>query len=66
VQASKGDHIEVRSHHVGEPARQGEIIEVRGQDGSPPYLVRWADGHEGLFFPGPDAVVEHVTAGSKA
>lgn len=42
---------------VGEGDRRGEIIEVRGADGGPPYIVRFDDGHEGLVFPGPDAVV---------
>lgn len=33
---------------------------MEGEDGAPPYLVRWdADGHQGLFFPGADAVIEH-------
>lgn len=50
----------IKGHHVGEPDRDAEILEVRGPEGRPPYLVRWSDdGHEGLFFPGPDAVVEH-------
>jgi hypothetical protein len=22
--------------------------------------VRWSDGHQGLFFPGPDATIQHV------
>ena len=35
--------------------REGEVVEVRGADGAPPYVVRWSDGHEGLVFPGPDA-----------
>jgi hypothetical protein len=40
--------------------RDGEIIEVRHADGSPPYVVRWDDtGRESLVFPGPDAVVHH-------
>lgn len=26
-------------------------------DGGPPYIVRFDDGHTGLVFPGPDAVV---------
>jgi len=34
---------------------------VHGHDGEPPYLVRWDDGHEGLFFPGPDARLHHFT-----
>jgi hypothetical protein len=58
--AHKGDHVVVRSQHLDGPVRDGEIIEVKHRDGSPPYLVRWADnGHESLFFPGPDAYVEH-------
>ena len=34
------------------------IIEVRGSEGRPPYLIRYDDGHEAIVFPGPDAVVE--------
>ncbi|KAL3467187.1 hypothetical protein BJX64DRAFT_283912 [Aspergillus heterothallicus] len=34
-----------------------EIIEVRGDNGQPPFVVRYPDGHEGLVFPGPDAVI---------
>jgi hypothetical protein len=42
----------------GDTNRDGEILEVRGDDGRPPYLVRWSDtGHEGLFFPEAGAVV---------
>lgn len=48
----------IKAPHVDEPERDGEILEVRGQDGEPPYLVRWNDGHEGLVFPGPDAMVK--------
>mgnify|MGYP006204518149 CR=1 FL=1 len=28
-----------------------------GADGGPPYLVQWSDGHTGLIFPGPGAVL---------
>ncbi len=60
MQAAVGDRIIVRATHVDEPSRDGEILEVRGADGTPPYLVRWSDtGHEGLFFPGPDTVIHH-------
>ncbi len=46
---------------MGEPDRDAEILEVRGEAGGPPYLVRWDDdGHEGLFFPGSDAVIDHI------
>jgi hypothetical protein len=60
VKASIGDHIVIRGHRVGDVDRDCEVVEVHGQDGAPPYLVRWGySGHETLFFPGPDATVEH-------
>jgi hypothetical protein len=43
---------------VGERDKFGDVLEVRGQNGAPPYLVRFADGHEGLVYPGPDCVIE--------
>jgi hypothetical protein len=60
VQATVGDRIVVNATHVDGPQRSGEIIEVRGANGAPPYQVRWSDGHEGLVFPGPDATVQHA------
>jgi hypothetical protein len=60
--AAVGDRIVVRSLHVDEAVRDGEVLEVHGADGGPPYLVRWSDnGHETLVFPGPDAQMEHFT-----
>lgn len=60
--AEVGDHLIVPGTHVGEAGRDGEVIEVSHEDGSPPYLVRWEDsGRETLFFPGPNAVVHHFT-----
>ncbi len=53
------------SNVVGHPGRTGEIVEVRGAGGEPPYLVRFDDGHTALVFPGPDAVIEHP-AGTEA
>lgn len=65
MKASPGDQIIIESTHVGEPARDGEILEARGTDGQPPYLVRWSDdGHESLVFPGPDAHVRHAERSS--
>jgi hypothetical protein len=58
--ARKGDRIVVRSAHINSPGRDGEILAVEHSDGSPPYRVRWSDtGHESLFFPGPDAYIDH-------
>ena len=59
MQANVGDHIIIKSNKVGQPERDGEVLEVRGPEGSSPYLVRWADGHEALFYPGSDALVVH-------
>ena len=62
MDAKVGEVLVLKSHHVGEPDRTGEILEVRGEQGGPPYLVRFDDGHEGLVFPGSDAVVQHPDA----
>lgn len=59
MQAKVGDRIVIRGHRMGEPDRDCEVLEVRGLDGQPPYVVRWGDsGHESLFFPGPDVSVQ--------
>lgn len=60
MRAQPGDRLIIKGHHVGNPDREGEILEVHGANGEAPYLVRWGDdGHEALIFPGSDAVVEH-------
>lgn len=60
MHATAGDRIIIKGHHIGEPDRDCEVLEVRGHDGEPPYRVRWDDdGREALFFPGPDAEVKH-------
>lgn len=55
MHANRGDHIVVPGRHVGERPRTGEVLEARGEAGGPPYVVRWADGHQGVCFPGPEA-----------
>ncbi|HET7474555.1 MAG TPA: DUF1918 domain-containing protein [Dermatophilaceae bacterium] len=59
MRASVGDRLHVHGRAVGSPDQTSEIIEIRGPDGGPPYLVRREDGHEVLVFPGGDASVEH-------
>jgi hypothetical protein len=59
MQAAVGDRLHVHGNKVGHPERMGEIVEVRGAGGDPPYLVRFDDGHTVLVFPGPDAIIEH-------
>src|SRR5215213_667498 len=60
MKAEVGDRIVVASGTLHRPIRDGEILQV-GEGGTGPYLVRWSDGSESLFFPGPDAHVEHVS-----
>lgn len=64
MQAQVGDELTVKGHHQGDEDRHGEIIEVIGTDGAPPYMVRWRDGFESLFYirPGPGS----ATAGDRA
>jgi hypothetical protein len=57
MEATIGDQICIHGNTVGHADRTGEIIEVHGMRGEPPYLVRFADGQTRLLFPGPDAVI---------
>lgn len=60
MHAKPGDHLVIKGHHVGDVEKDGEILEVHGAGGEPPFLVRWSDEErETLVFPGSDAVVEH-------
>jgi Domain of unknown function (DUF1918) len=59
MEAAVGDRLHVYGNVVGHPERTGEIVEVRGAGGQPPCLARCDDGHTGLVFPGPDAIIEH-------
>lgn len=64
MQAAVGDTLTVKALHQGEADRHGKIIEVHGKDGEPPYLVRWQDEHESVFFPAAGTVVDHHSAAS--
>ncbi len=61
MKAKVGDRLHVHGRTVGDVDRVGEIVEVHGEDGAPPFLVRFPDGHETLVFPGPDATIEAVS-----
>ena len=50
----------VRGHQQGEPPRDAEVLEVLGENGAPPYLVRWEDGRESEIFPGSDIFIQHL------
>ncbi len=66
MRAAVGDRLVIKGHNLGDPDKDGEVLEVHGEDGAPPWMIRWSDdGHEGLFFPGPDAEIEHFTHGGR-
>jgi len=62
MKAQAGDELTVRGRLQGDEDRHGEIIRVDGANGAPPYLVRWRDGHESVFFPSAGSEVEHHAA----
>jgi hypothetical protein len=57
MHATVGEKVVIHGKNVGSPDRHGEIAEVRGAGGDPPYLVKFDDGHEALVFPGPDCTI---------
>ena len=58
MEAHTGDRLLMHGRTVGQHDRFAEVVEVLGQDGTPPYRVRFEDdGHEALMSPGPDTVV---------
>jgi len=65
MKAKAGDKFVIRGHAIGMKERHATIVEVRGADGAPPYIVHWDDersdeAHDHLFYPGPDADIEHI------
>jgi hypothetical protein len=65
MKAQVGDRIILAGTRVDDPVRDGEVLEVKGSDGGAPYTVRWSDGHTGLVYPGPGAVMR-VESGAGA
>lgn len=67
MRARSGDHILVHGRKVGDPERSGVIVDVRGDNGAPPYIVRWdGDPGEHLLFPGSDAIITPAPPKQKA
>jgi hypothetical protein len=58
MHAKVGDTLHIHARQTDFPDQWGRIVEIRGAGGTPPYLVEFPDGHVGLVFPGPDAVIE--------
>jgi hypothetical protein len=61
MRAVAGDRLHFQGKVVGMREHAALIVETRGSDGAPPYLVRYDDQHETVVFPGPDCWVEHKT-----
>lgn len=61
MRAAVGDKIVLRGKKVGDVDRHGVITGVKGQDGQPPFSVKWDDGREAVVFPGGDFSIEHAT-----
>jgi nitroimidazol reductase NimA-like FMN-containing flavoprotein (pyridoxamine 5'-phosphate oxidase superfamily) len=58
MRAHLGDRLVVEV--TGGTRRDGEIVGLHHEDGTPPYDVRWSDtGKVTLVFPGPDAHIRH-------
>lgn len=57
MKAETGDELHFYSRLLDQPDRVATVVEVRGDGGEPPYLVRFADGSERLVFPGSDCVL---------
>ncbi len=64
MRATAGDRIILAGELVDQPTRAGEVLEARGADGGPPYVVRWEDGHTSTMFPGPGAVLKVTESAS--
>jgi hypothetical protein len=60
MRAHENDRIIIRGKTDSTPDRHGTVVEVRGREGEPPYLVQFDDGHETLVFPGTDFIIEHA------
>ncbi|MEV5875422.1 pyridoxamine 5'-phosphate oxidase family protein [Streptomyces sp. NPDC052101] len=64
MRAHLGDQLVIESPTTGAARRDGEIVGLHHQDGTPPYDVRWSDTDEiTLVFPGPDAHIRHLEQG---
>jgi hypothetical protein len=63
-----GDRIVVTSDRVGQPAREGQILEVIAHESGTEYRVRWDDGHESGIRPhgGTARIIEQAKPKSKA
>ncbi|SIO85524.1 DUF1918 domain-containing protein [Nocardiopsis sp. JB363] len=63
MRATVGDLLHTHGVASARGEQEAEIIEVRGAQNGPPYLVRFADGEERVIYPGPETVVRQREPG---
>jgi hypothetical protein len=51
MEGKVGDRLVLESERVGQPSREGEILEVRSVGDLVRYRVRWTDGRESTLTP---------------
>ncbi|MEU2337902.1 pyridoxamine 5'-phosphate oxidase family protein [Streptomyces sp. NPDC013172] len=68
MRAHLGDQLVIETPAAtGAARRDGEIVGLHHDDGTPPYDVRWSDTDQvTLVFPGPDARVRHLERAQRA
>ncbi|WP_394829614.1 DUF1918 domain-containing protein [Pendulispora albinea] len=59
MHAAIGDRITLKNKIEGMRQHIAEIVEVLGANGTPPYRVRFDDGHEAVLNPGLNTTIEH-------
>ncbi|QKW26710.1 DUF1918 domain-containing protein [Streptomyces seoulensis] len=59
MRATVGDQLVQHGRVVGQHDQITEVVEVMGSEGTPPYRVRFPDGHEAVMSPGPDCQIRH-------
>jgi CBS domain-containing protein len=67
MDAGLGDTMKVETQRVGRAPRCGRVLESLGHLSVPHYRVRWNDGQESFYYPGPDGhIVEAAQPGGPA
>lgn len=58
MHAQVADRLVIHGAKVGQPDRIGEIVELVEGHGAQRFRVRWSDGHESIYTPGPGAEID--------
>lgn len=58
MDARIADRLVIHGARVGQADRVGEILEIVPSQGPQRYRVRWSDGHESIYCPGPGAEID--------